>query len=44
MSDAMYVPYGYDTLLLPRGKDVTNYYISSAYNGLPDLIAMGAAS
>ena len=44
MSDAMYVPYGNDTLLLARSKDVTNYYISSAYNGLPDLIALGAAS
>ncbi len=44
MSDAVYIPYGYDTLLLARGKDVTNYYISSAYNGLPDLIAMGVVS
>jgi len=44
MSDATYIPYGYDTLLLARGKDVTNYYISSAYNGLADLVAMGVAS
>jgi len=44
MSDAVYIPYGYDTLLLARGKDVTNYYISSAYNGLADLIALGVTS
>ena len=35
---------GYDTLLLARGKDVTNYYISNAYNGLADLVAMGVTS
>jgi peptide/nickel transport system substrate-binding protein len=44
MSDAVYIPYGYDTLLLGRGKDVTNYYISSAYDGLVDLVALGVVS
>jgi peptide/nickel transport system substrate-binding protein len=44
MADAVYIPYGYDTLLIARGKNVTNYYISSAYNGQPDLIALGVSS
>ena len=44
MADATYIPYGYDTLLLARGKNVTNYYISSAYNGLTDLVALGVSS
>jgi peptide/nickel transport system substrate-binding protein len=44
MSNAVYIPYGYDTLLLARGKNVTNYYISSAYNGLADVVALGTNS
>jgi len=43
MSDAVYLPYGNDTLLLARGKNVTDYYITSAYNGLPDMVALGVA-
>ena len=41
MSDAVYIPYGYDTLLIARGKNVTNYYITSAYNGEVDLASLG---
>jgi peptide/nickel transport system substrate-binding protein len=44
MSDAVYIPYGYDTLLLARGKNVTNYYITNAYNGQPDMSALGVTS
>ena len=44
MSDAVYIPYGYDTLLLARGKNVTNYYISGAFSGQPDLAALGTSS
>ncbi len=43
MADAVYIPYGYDTLLIARGKNVTNYYITNAYNGEPDLAAMGTS-
>jgi peptide/nickel transport system substrate-binding protein len=43
MSDAVYIPYGYDTLLIARGKNVTNYYITQAYNGEVDLAALGHA-
>ncbi len=41
MSDAVYIPYGFDTLLLARGKNVTNFYITNAYNGEVDLAALG---
>ncbi|HEV2346338.1 MAG TPA: ABC transporter substrate-binding protein [Actinocrinis sp.] len=44
MSNAVYIPYGYDTLLLARGKNVTNYYLTSAYSGLADLVALGVSS
>ncbi len=44
MSNAVYIPYGYDTLLLARGKNVTNYYITNAYNGQPDIAALGTSS
>ena len=43
MSDAVYIPYGFDTLLIARGKNVTNYYITQAYNGEVDLAALGHA-
>jgi peptide/nickel transport system substrate-binding protein len=43
MADAVYIPYGYDTLLLGRGKNVTNYYITSAYNGEVDVAALGTS-
>jgi hypothetical protein len=39
----LYIPYGYDTLLTARGKNVANYYMSTAYSGQPDLVAMGVA-
>ncbi|MBS2963310.1 ABC transporter substrate-binding protein [Actinocrinis puniceicyclus] len=41
MSDAVYIPYGNDTLLLARSPKVTNYYIDSALNSLPDDAAVG---
>jgi len=44
MSDAVYIPYGNDTLLIARGHNVTNYYITEAYNALPDLAAMGTTA
>jgi peptide/nickel transport system substrate-binding protein len=44
MTDAVYIPYGYDTLLLARGKNVTNYYITNAYNGEVDLAALGTSA
>jgi len=43
MSDAVYIPYGYDTLLIARGANVTNYYITNAYNGQVDLAALGTS-
>jgi peptide/nickel transport system substrate-binding protein len=43
MSDAVYIPYGYDTLLIARGKNVTNYYLTNAYNGEVDLAALGTS-
>lgn len=44
MSDAVYIPYGFDTLLIARGKNVTNYYITQAYNGEVDLSALGTSA
>jgi peptide/nickel transport system substrate-binding protein len=43
MSQAVYIPYGYDTLLIARGKNVTNYYLTNAYNGEVDLASLGTA-
>ncbi|MGH6656495.1 MAG: ABC transporter substrate-binding protein [Actinocrinis sp.] len=43
MSDAVYIPYANDTLLLARSPKVTNYYIDSALGSLPDLSAFGVA-
>jgi peptide/nickel transport system substrate-binding protein len=43
MSDAVYLPYGYDTLLIARGKNATNFYETNAYNGEIDLAALGTS-
>ena len=43
MTDAVYIPYGYDTLLIARSATVTNYYITNAYNGEVDLAALGVS-
>ena len=41
MSQAVYIPYGNDTLLFARAKNVTNYYIDTALGSLVDLAALG---
>jgi hypothetical protein len=41
MSQAVYIPYGNDTLLFASAKNVTNYYIDTALGSLVDLAALG---